>query len=352
MTRATAPIDVAVGVVSRRDAAVLLGQRVPGKPYAGWWEFPGGKLEPGESVGQALARELHEELGLRVNSSLPWVVRDYLYPHAAVRLHFRRVVDFDGEPSSREGQAFVWRSPRSIDVAPLLPATVPVIGWLRTPTLCVQSSFASLGEAAGCAAIERALSGCVRDAATRAPRSSLEAAAHADAQAIDPLAQVIDASAGMPIVLLDEPLLEPRRFESLFYRVRALCDAHRAPLLVGDSHPRSFARAAEGVTVSAQRLERLDARPPGRITIAHCRSRAQLALAARLGLDLAIAPAAASPDLAARATLPVFREIAAPTTGLTACVAAAWREGAHGVALPASFWHDGLRQEGDRTNRG
>ena len=352
MTGSTAPIDVAVGVVIRRDGAVLLGQRVPGKPYAGWWEFPGGKLEPGESVEGALARELHEELGLQVNRSLPWVVRDYLYPHAAVRLHFRRVVEFDGEPSSREGQAFVWRSPRSIDVAPLLPATVPVIGWLRTPTLCVRSSCASLGEAATCAAIERALSGRAGDAATRAPSFPAETGRQSDAWTTDPLAPLVDAWIGTPIVLLDEPRLDLPRFESLYYRVRALCEAHRAPLLVGDAHSRSFAQAADGVSVSAQRLDGLDARPPGRITIAHCRSQAQLALAARLRFDLAIAPAAASPDLFRCANLPVFREARAHSAGIHACMSAAWRDGAHGVALSASFWHDGVREEDDRAGRG
>ncbi len=326
MTVAKAPIDVAVGVVIRRDGAVLLGQRVPGKPYAGWWEFPGGKLETGESVEDALARELHEELGLQVNGSLPWVVRDYVYPHAAVRLHFRRVVDFEGEPRSREGQAFVWRSPRSIEVAPLLPATVPVIAWLRMPTLCLRSSCASMGEAAACAAIERALRSC-------APGAAPDSASGADAGVSDPLMLSIDATIGTPIVLLDEPLLASRQFEAFFYRVRALCEAHGAPLLVADAHPRSFAQAADGVSVSA---DRLDARPPGRIAGAHCRTEEQLALAARLGFDLAIVPAAASPDLARCAGLPVFREAGPGAAGVRASVAAAWREGAHGVAMHAS----------------
>ena len=93
-------VDVAVGVVLRDDGAVLLGQRPPGKPYAGWWEFPGGKLETGESVADALARELHEELGLDEVRSTPWVVRGHAYPHATVRLWFRRVRGWRGEPRS------------------------------------------------------------------------------------------------------------------------------------------------------------------------------------------------------------------------------------------------------------
>jgi hypothetical protein len=118
-------LEVAVGVVVRRDGRVLLGQRVAGKPYAGWWEFPGGKIEAGETVAQALARELHEELGLVVRASHPWLIREFQYPHAHVRLHFRRIVgawdDFSGEPQSREGQAFDWLSTDNPARTPLLP---------------------------------------------------------------------------------------------------------------------------------------------------------------------------------------------------------------------------------------
>jgi 8-oxo-dGTP diphosphatase len=343
MTTAVAPIDVAVGVVIRGDGSVLLGQRVPGKPYAGWWEFPGGKVEPGESVEQALARELHEELGLNVNVSLPWVVRDFVYPHATVRLHFRRVVDFHGDPASREGQAFVWRSPRSIEVAPLLPASVPVIGWLRVSTLCVRSNCASIGEMATCAAIERALR-----RGDRGPPAERRAAAdpgsgtHASrrgATAGD-MTRLVAASVGTPLVVLDEPELSGARFESLFYRVRALCAAQGASLLIGDSHPPSYAQAAGGTLVSTDRLDRLDARPDGKIAAARCRSGAHLARAARLGFDLAFAAAGNSPDLGGGAGLPVFRESDRCAQGLHGCLAAAWREGAHGLALPSTFWQD------------
>ena len=118
-------IDVAVGVLIRADGAVLFGQRPAGKPYAGWWEFPGGKLEAGESVEQALARELHEELGIVVHESRPWVVREHVYPHAHVRLSFQRIVSWSGEPRPREAQALAWRHPTAIDLAPLLPAAIP-----------------------------------------------------------------------------------------------------------------------------------------------------------------------------------------------------------------------------------
>ncbi len=127
--------EVAVGLVFDRDGRVLLGQRPAGKPYAGWWEFPGGKLEAGESVAAALARELHEELGIEVRSSQPWIVREHSYPHARVRLHFRLVFDWTGEPVAREGQAFGWTRPDAIDRKPLLPATEPILSMLATLAL-------------------------------------------------------------------------------------------------------------------------------------------------------------------------------------------------------------------------
>src|SRR5690606_22901228 len=114
--------EVAAGREFDRAGGVRLGQRPEGKPHAGWRELRGGKLQPSVAVAAALARELHEELGTHVRSSRRWSVREHSYPHARVRLHFRRVFDWDGEPVSREGQAFGWTRPDAIGRAPLLPA--------------------------------------------------------------------------------------------------------------------------------------------------------------------------------------------------------------------------------------
>ena len=109
------PVDVAVGVLIERDAAgregrFLLTSRPEGKVYAGYWEFPGGKLEAGESVHDALARELHEELGITIGASHPWKDLVMDYPHARVRLHFRKVFDWRGDFEMREGQAMAWET--------------------------------------------------------------------------------------------------------------------------------------------------------------------------------------------------------------------------------------------------
>lgn len=189
MTDTIAPstvlIDVAVGVMLRADGSLLLGQRPEGKPYAGWWELPGGKLEPGETILAALARELHEELGITVQASSTWITHVHAYKHATVRLFFCRVTQWEGEPRGLESQALQWarlrpasaeetanaihareqrlaalqarrqagESPDDLDIAqaqahapeealcialeppvgPVLPATLPPLRWLNVP---------------------------------------------------------------------------------------------------------------------------------------------------------------------------------------------------------------------------
>ena len=121
----TAPIDVAVGILMRPNGDVLMGQRPEGKPYAGYWEFPGGKVETGESVIDALKREFAEEIGVRILSAEPWCGVEHVYPHAHVRLHFYISRDWQGEPRGLEGQRLAWQG--SFEVTPILPATIPLL---------------------------------------------------------------------------------------------------------------------------------------------------------------------------------------------------------------------------------
>jgi 8-oxo-dGTP diphosphatase len=122
------PVDVAVGVLIDGDDNFLLTSRPEGKVYAGYWEFPGGKVEPGETVEQALRRELHEELGITIGPAHPWQVALHDYPHALVRLHFCKVYDWSGRFERREGQSMAWQT-LPVQVAPVLPGTVPVLHW-------------------------------------------------------------------------------------------------------------------------------------------------------------------------------------------------------------------------------
>ena len=125
---APAPIDVAVGILMQKGGDILFAQRPSGKPYAGYWEFPGGKVERGETIVDALKREFVEELGIEILAAEPWCGVEHVYPHAHVRLHFFICRDWRGEPQSLEGQAFAWQG--SVDLAPILPATIPLLEWL------------------------------------------------------------------------------------------------------------------------------------------------------------------------------------------------------------------------------
>ncbi|PRD69611.1 8-oxo-dGTP diphosphatase MutT [Malikia spinosa] len=122
--------EVAVGVlIDDAQGCFLLTTRPPGKVYAGYWEFPGGKLEAGETVAQALRRELQEEIGVTIGQAHPWHQKLVDYPHALVRLHFCKVYDWSGELQMHEGQEFAWQT-LPVTVEPVLPGTVPVLEWL------------------------------------------------------------------------------------------------------------------------------------------------------------------------------------------------------------------------------
>ena len=130
---ARTPVDVAVGVLidgTGSQAPFLLTSRPAGKAYAGYWEFPGGKVEAGESVEAALERELREELGIGIElaSVRRWNVEVFDYPHALVRLHFCKVFAWHGTFEMREGQQMAWQT-LPVTVAPVLPGTLPVLAW-------------------------------------------------------------------------------------------------------------------------------------------------------------------------------------------------------------------------------
>lgn len=123
-------VEVAVGVLMQSDGSFLLTSRPLGKPYAGYWEFPGGKVEAGETIEEALRRELSEELGVTMGKALAWKVEVVDYPHALVRLHFFKVTQWSGELQMREQQSFAW-SGLPVGVSPILPGALPVLEWLE-----------------------------------------------------------------------------------------------------------------------------------------------------------------------------------------------------------------------------
>jgi 8-oxo-dGTP diphosphatase len=314
----TTPIDVAVGVLTRDDGSFLLAERPHGKPMAGYWEFPGGKVEAGESVFDALVREFDEELGLRIVHASSWVQRVVVYPHATVRLHFWRSfgagTGWAGEPVAREGQAFRWERIDSLTTGPWLEGALPVKRWLRLPPLYAISNASAMGVPAFLAALDRRLAeGSVRQ------------------------------------LQLREPAMDAAAFDRLFDAVHSRCAAAGARLLVNGAHAPAYWSRADGVHIPSRDLMRLAARPDVDWCLASCHDEAELERAGALALDAvvlgAVAATASHPGAdvlgwagfatLARATpVPVYA-----LGGLAhADLATARDAGAHGIAAIRAAW--------------
>ena len=138
--------EVAAGILIRPNGTFLLASRPAGKPYAGYWEFPGGKLEAGETAHDALVRELQEEMGITVTAATPWLMQTFRYPHATVRLQFFLVTAWSGQLHPHEDQAFAWQRLGEIRVSPILPANGPILRGLALPDQLAFSNVAELGE--------------------------------------------------------------------------------------------------------------------------------------------------------------------------------------------------------------
>ncbi|HQS99822.1 MAG: DNA mismatch repair protein MutT [Hydrogenophilales bacterium 16-64-46] len=158
----SAPVEVVAAVLVRPSGEVMLASRPPGKVYAGYWEFPGGKVEAGETLDVALARELHEELGIVVTRACRWITRVFVYEHATVRLNFFRVFDWSGEPHPREGQTLCWQQPDAVTISPLLPANFPIVKALTLPAVLGISHAESLGVEVFLQRLDAALAGGLR----------------------------------------------------------------------------------------------------------------------------------------------------------------------------------------------
>jgi 8-oxo-dGTP diphosphatase len=308
----SAPVEVAVAVLIRPDGSVLLARRPPSKVYAGYWEFPGGKVEPGEPVSAALAREIREELGLEVGRAYPWITRVFVYPHATVRLHFHRVYDWRGEPRALEHQAIAWQRPEAPELAPMLPANGPVLRALSLPDEYAITR-AELGEEAFFSRLEARLRN------------------------------------GLRLVQVREKSLAPDALEAFAERVLALARAHGARVLV--NHDAELARkiGADGVHLTAAQLMVAAARPEAPWCGASCHSPDELRRAEALGADFAVlGPVRATPshadsvplgwerfkEIASRASIPVY----ALGGLLPRDLEQARRCGAHGLAMVRGAW--------------
>jgi 8-oxo-dGTP diphosphatase len=312
----TDTIEAAVAVLLREDGQVLLGERPAGKPWAGWWEFPGGKIEAEETPFHALQRELHEELGTEAVEAYPWLTRSFAYPERTVKLHFFIVRRWRGEPHGKENQQLAWQSPEAPTVAPLLPANAPVLQALRLPSVYAISHRTKLGEAEFLSRLDHAL------------------------------------HHGLKLVQVREPQLGEPELLQFTGKVVQACRAHGARVLL-NSEPELAGRAGvDGVHLSASRLMALHERPSNLLCAASCHNAEELAKAAALELDFVLL-SPVKPTLSHLQTSPLgwqtfaflIKDFPLPVYALGGMLPAdlsdAWMRGAHGIAMQREIWKIG-----------
>jgi len=364
-------VEVAAAVLQRADGSFLLAQRPEGKIWAGYWEFPGGKLEAGETAREALVRELCEELGIEVTTAYPWITRLFTYPHATVRLSFFRVTEWRGELYPHEGQQFSWQIPpqppffqsgrvseigadfsvgasqyallqsggekRSrlkkpalipqtplpksgmtdiearYSVAPILPANTPILRALELPALYAISNAAELG----CEEFMRRLE--------------------------------VRLDEGLRLVQLREKGLAREALQELAQRVVELAHVHGARVLLNGDVTLAQAVGADGVQLTSTQLAQWHERPAVAWCAASCHSLEELQRAEALGCDFAllspVLPTLSHPGaahlgwqnfaaIAAKSSIPVYALGGLEWGDMTT----AWQHGAHGIALLRKAW--------------
>jgi len=129
----TTPIHVVAGVLRDTRGRILLARRTEGRDLAGAWEFPGGKVESGESPEQALKRELHEELGIDVGNAVPLISVPQRYSNKSIVLDVYTIHSYTGKPKGREKQALAWSPLEKLASYPMPPADRPVVAALTQP---------------------------------------------------------------------------------------------------------------------------------------------------------------------------------------------------------------------------
>jgi 8-oxo-dGTP diphosphatase len=311
--------EVAAAVIERPaddgGTEFLLGRRAPGSFYEGFWEFPGGKVEPGETPHAAAIRELREELGIEVLRADPWLRREHVYEHAHVRLNFFRVRQWSGELHDHVHSALAWQRIDAPGVSPMLPANAPVLAALALPDFYAITHAGAIG-------IDRQL-----------------------------LALAGALERGLKLVQLREPGLDAPRRSAFVHAAVDLCHHYGARALVNGDTALARIAAADGVHLSAHQLATQTGRPDFQLVGASCHSPAVLELAARLGCDFAVfGPVAATPshpgvtgigweEFAASVGVPPLPIFA--LGGLSRDqLDPAQRSGAHGIAAIRAAWED------------
>ncbi|MGB8599090.1 MAG: Nudix family hydrolase [Burkholderiales bacterium] len=242
-------VAVAVAILIKPNGEFLLAQRPQGKVYAGWWEFPGGKVEPDESILDALQRELHEELGVDIERAYPWLTIRHLYEHARVRLHVYRVTQWRGEPHGKENQAFRWQSIDNLTVTPLLPAAAPMIKALALPPVYAITNATELGQADFFQRLDRALAN------------------------------------GLKLIQVREKSFSPEQLKKFAQGVIVKAHAHNAKVLINSNSVLAQSLNADGMHLTSAQLLALQERPDFALVGASCHNQNELQQAEKLGCD-------------------------------------------------------------------
>jgi len=306
-------VEVAAAILLRKTeegVEYLLAQRPEGKVYAGYWEFPGGKVEAGETLREALVREIQEELGVTVDRAWPWLSCQFTYPHATVRLKFFRVASWHGEVAPIEHSGFVWvKIGDTAPVAPVLPANGPILRALELPSIYALTNAAENGIEAELAKLEHAL------------RNGLRL-----------------------IQIRDKTLAPAERLRLASGVMRLAGNFSEALVLVNDDEELAREIGAHGLHLSSGQLMRITQRPEFSWVAASCHTSGDLTRAAELGLDFVllspVLPTASHPEtesmgwsefarLIGQCALPVFA-LGGMQPGM---LEKAWENGAHGIAM-------------------
>lgn len=306
-------VDVAVAVLVKPDGEFLLAKRPAGKPYAGYWEFPGGKVEASEAVYDALVREIREELGIIVTQAYPWITQIFSYPHANVKLHFYRVTQWQGDPYPHENQELSWQYTGHVQVTPLLPANGPVLQALALPTIYGISHVAEMGKVAFLAQLEATLKN------------------------------------GLRMVQIRENQMQPDELAALVSEVLPICRHYGAKVIVNGNAELAQAAGADGVHLSARQLLDARARPDFGLAGASCHNREELEHSVAIGLDYAVLGPVkptlthpGAPALGWQCFAELIKDISIPVYALGGLtdhdLIPAWQHGAHGIAMLRGTW--------------
>jgi 8-oxo-dGTP diphosphatase len=318
--------EAAVGVLQTSDGSVLLGQRPAGKPWSGYWEFPGGKIEAGESPAHALVRELQEELGITPTQYYPWITRSYDYEAKynaqgelesrakTVKLHFFIVTEWTGEPAGLEQQALSWQNPERVSVGPMLPANAPILSALCLPSVYAITNLHELGEEVF---LDRLRSALAR---------------------------------GLKMIQVREKQLSAEQLMQFSRKVIAEATPHSAKVFINSDLALAQELATSGVHFSSAQLIALEEKPQGLLCGASCHNQSELTKAAKLGMDYVmlspVQPTMSHPEadalgwecfsqLIAGYSLPVFALGGMHANDLHL----ARSHGAHGIALQRAIWN-------------